>query len=114
VKIGVTFLKKGVWKGRRIVSENWVEKSASPFGGNTGIDVPDEDSGKCGYSYTWWTKAFDVAGRRIEMYSAGGWGGQHIMVLPALDAVVVFTGGNYTTWRPPFKILEQYVLPAFP
>jgi len=46
------------------------------------------------------------------MFSAGGWGGQHIMVLPELNSVVVFTGGNYVTKRPPFKIIKKYVLPA--
>jgi len=47
------------------------------------------------------------------MFYAGGWGGQHIMVLPELNTVVVFTGGNFVTKRPPFKILEKYILPAF-
>ena len=47
------------------------------------------------------------------MYSAGGWGGQHIMVFPELNTVVVFTGGNYVTKRPPFEILREYVMPAF-
>jgi len=46
------------------------------------------------------------------MYSAGGWGGQHIMVLPEINTVVVFTGGNYVSKRPPFKILEKYILSA--
>ena len=46
------------------------------------------------------------------MFSAGGWGGQKIMILPALATVVVFTGGNYTTKRPPYKILERYILPS--
>ena len=47
------------------------------------------------------------------MYAAGGFGGQHIMVLPEVNTVVVFTGGNYLTKRPPFKILKKYVIPAF-
>jgi hypothetical protein len=34
------------------------------------------------------------------------------MVLPELDAVVVFTGGNYLTRRLRFRILEKYILPA--
>lgn len=46
------------------------------------------------------------------MYSAGGWGGQHIMVLPEINTVVVFTGSNYVSKRPPFKILEKYILSA--
>jgi len=53
-----------------------------------------------------------VSGKQIRMFSAGGWGGQHIFVLPELNAVVVFTGGNYTSFRPPFEILERYLLPA--
>jgi len=47
------------------------------------------------------------------MYTASGFGGQHIMVLPELNTVVVFTCGNYLTKRPPFKILKKYVIPAF-
>jgi len=38
------------------------------------------------------------------MYYAGGWGGQLIMVLPELNTVVVFTGGNYVTKRPDFNL----------
>ena len=46
------------------------------------------------------------------MYSAGGWGGQEIMVFPKLGMVVVFTGGNFLSKTPPFKILEKYIIPA--
>lgn len=111
-KIGVTFLNNGVWNGKRIVSEEWVEKSAVPFPGNLGINVPGEASGKEGYSYGWWTKTYPIAGKKVNMYSAGGWGGQHIMVLPEVNTVVIFTGGNYVTKRPPFKILKKYIIPA--
>ena len=86
---------------------------AAPYPGNTGIDIPGEDSGKNGYSYSWWIKTYTRPGVKISMYSAGGWGGQHIMVLPEPDAVVVFTGGNFVTRRPPHKILEKYIIPAF-
>jgi CubicO group peptidase (beta-lactamase class C family) len=113
VKFGVTFLNKGVWNGQRIVTEQWVEKSATAFSGNHGINVPGEPSGRLGYSYTWWTKEYSHLGKKIHMYTASGWGGQHIMVLPEVNTVVVFTGGNYLTKRPPFKILKKYVIPAF-
>jgi len=111
-KIGATFLNNGVWNGEQVVPEQWVENSATAYPGNTGIDIPGEDSGLNGYSCSWWTKEYSESGRTVHMYSAGGWGGQHIMVLPELDAVVVFTGGNYVTHRPPFEILEDYLLPA--
>ena len=109
----MTFLNKGVWNGQQIISEQWVEKSATAFSGNNGINVPDEPSGRLGYSYTWWTKAYSHSGKKIHMYTASGFGGQHIMVFPELNAVVVLTGGNFVTYRPPFIIVEKYVLPAF-
>jgi len=112
-KFGVTFLNNGVWNGQQIISEQWVEKSATTFPGNTGINIPGEDSGRVGYSYSWWTKQYSESGKEIHMFYAGGWGGQLIMVLPEVNTVVVFTGGNYVTKRPDFNILEKYIIPAF-
>ncbi|MFC2145558.1 serine hydrolase domain-containing protein, partial [Actinomycetota bacterium] len=112
IKIGVTFLNNGIWNGKQIISQQWVEKSATPFAGNTGIKPPGEDSGRVGYSYSWWTKQYSDSGKDINVYWAGGWGGQRIMVFPELNIVVVFTGGNWTSKVQTFKILEKYVLPA--
>ena len=106
VKIGATFLNGGVWNGEQIISEQWVEKCSVAFQGNRGINAPGEDSGRLGYSYSWWTKTFVHSGKRTDMYTASGWGGQHVMILPEFNTVVVFTGGNYVTKRPPFKILK--------
>lgn len=120
-KIGVTFLNKGVWNGKRIISEEWVQKSATAFPGNHGINIPVTDQRRNGYSYSWWTKTFpdswwarlfSNSDERINIYYAGGWGGQNIMVLPELNTVVVFTGGNYTSKTTIFKILKKYIIPA--
>jgi len=112
MKFGIMFLDGGSWNDQQIVSGKWVYKSATAYRGNWEIDIPGEPSGKLGYSYTWWTKEYSAGGKLINMYAAGGWGGQHIMVLPEVNTVVVFTGGNYTTKRPPFKILKKYIIPA--
>ena len=47
------------------------------------------------------------------MFYAAGWGGQFIMVIPDLNSVVVFTGGNYLTHRPPFDILKKFILSVY-
>jgi CubicO group peptidase (beta-lactamase class C family) len=112
VKIGVTYLNNGVWKGEQIVSRQWVEKSATAFPGNNGIKIPGEDSGRTGYAYSWWTKQYSNAGKEINMFWALGWGGQKIIVFPEINAVVVFTGGNYTSEVKTFSILEKYIMPA--
>jgi CubicO group peptidase (beta-lactamase class C family) len=122
-KIGVTFLNNGVWHAKQIIAEQWVEKSATPFADNQGINVPGTDSRNVGYSYSWWTKHYPESGwqlsckssntvRGLYLYYAGGWGGQRIIVFPELNAVVVFTGGNYTYNVKTFNILEKYVIPA--
>ncbi|MDH5376825.1 MAG: beta-lactamase family protein [Gammaproteobacteria bacterium] len=112
-KIGVTFLNMGVWKGQRIISEQWVYKSAASFPGNNWMNDWDDHFGMRGYSYSWWTHHFVKSSKRIDMFYAGGWGGQFIMVIPELNTVVVFTGGNYLSYRPSFEILKKYILPAF-
>jgi len=112
VKIGVTFLNDGVWNGKQIISEQWLEKSATAFAGNKGINVPGTDKKNVGYSYSWWTKTFSDSGREVKMFYAAGWGGQNICVFPELRAVVVFTGGAYTSSTKTFTLLEKYIIPA--
>jgi len=112
VKIGATYLNNGLWKGERILSEQWVNKSAAEYPGNHLINIPGVASGRQGYSYSWWTKEYSHSGKKSKMYDAGGWGGQNIMVLPGLNMVVVFTGGNYTRIAEPHEILERFIIPA--
>jgi len=112
VKVGVTFLNKGVWDGKRIISEEWVENSSKPFRDNHGINIPGTDQRKNGYAYSWWTKQFSSSGEKIDLFYAGGWGGQNIIVFPEFNTVVVFNGGNYLTKTRIFKLLENYIIPA--
>jgi hypothetical protein len=57
---------------------------------------------------------FQVNGQTVEARMATGNGGQKLYVLPALDAVVVFTGSNYNSERdtPPNELMPKYVLPV--
>lgn len=121
-KIGITYLNGGVWKGKKIISEDWVEKCADHYNYNTWYNTflltkpPGASSigGRNGYSYGWWTYSFSTPiSKRIDIYYAGGWGGQNIIVIPKLNTIVVFTGGNYTSKTQQFTILKQYILPAY-
>lgn len=111
-KIGVTYLNNGIWDGTRIISEHWVRKSATTYPGNIGIKVPGSSVGKQGYSYSWWTLTHDFADKTLNIYSASGWGGQRIYVISELDAVVVFTAGNFTSKPKSDKFLIKYVIPS--
>jgi hypothetical protein len=47
LKFGVTYLNDGTWNGERVISSDWVEKSAEIYNNNKRINIPIEDSGKC-------------------------------------------------------------------
>jgi len=104
-KIGRLYLHSGLWSGTRLLSSEWVAASAPP------VFVMQPWPGCAGYSYGWWPRT-EIYGSGA--YAAEGWGGQALIVMPELGAVVVFTGGSY--WRSPLlsphQMMERYILPA--
>jgi CubicO group peptidase (beta-lactamase class C family) len=106
LKLGQVYLDGGVWNGKRIVSKKWVEVSTALH--------PMNAHGKDGYD--WHLNDIKLGDRVFKEYDASGNGGQLVMVLPELDLVVLFTGGNYGNfgvWRH-FRdeLLPQYILAA--
>ena len=111
LKVGILFLD-GEWKNKKIVTADWISKSATAYPVNTAIKVPGTDHGRCGYTYSWWNKEVNIDNQKLGMFWAGGWGGQKILVIPKLQTVIVLTGGNYTSKTKQFKLLTKYLLPA--
>lgn len=100
-KLGQLYLDRGTWAGQRVVCEEWV-KSA------TAQQVEGVD-----YGYQWWRTRFDVGGRSFPSFYASGRGGQFVFVLPDLELVAVFTGGNTDErYLQPFEMMARHVLPA--
>ncbi len=115
-KFGQLFLDRGVWNGRRIVSQEWVDRStrrrvaALP----PGSQIPHELE-EMGYGYHWWTHRRFLGSERTSTFLAAGNGGQVIYVFPGFDLVVVFTGSNYNDpkgHRQPRQIVRSFILPA--
>jgi CubicO group peptidase (beta-lactamase class C family) len=106
-RFGQLFLQNGRWNGEQIVSEEWVQLSATTV---FPIRETQADS-QVGYSFGWWP-VVDLYGQGA--YAAKGWGGQEIIVMPEYDMVAVFTGGSY--WRPPLlnphRMMVLHVLPS--
>ena len=102
-KLGLLFLDGGVWRGERIVSQEWIAEATKAHAIPSGAD---------GYGYHWWLETFHVGSSSFDSYYAAGWGGQRLMVFPALELVVVMTGGNYVEDEPVDEILIRYILPA--
>jgi CubicO group peptidase (beta-lactamase class C family) len=82
-KIGYLVLNKGNWKGKQVVSREWIKQSAQP--------QIYEDEGTA-YGYLWWIP-LDTPG----LFEGRGRGGQRLVIWPQKNMVVVLIGnGEYT------------------
>jgi CubicO group peptidase (beta-lactamase class C family) len=106
-KIGLLFLNRGMWNGRRVVSNDWVDRATARI-----VRPGREHAWADWYGYGWWHWDLTAGGRTWPAYMASGWGGQWIVVVPAADLVFVSTGGNYDRAEPmpARRMLEAYVL----
>ncbi|RKD90456.1 serine hydrolase domain-containing protein [Mangrovibacterium diazotrophicum] len=112
LKIGMMMLQNGKWNDQQIVSPEWISKSSTSFLPDMSINVPGEDLRDMGYGYTWWTKDETNNGQAVHWFSANGWGGQKIVVLPEFETVIVLTGANYTSKVKEYRIISDYLYKA--
>jgi len=96
--LGWLYLNKGNWKGKQIVSEQFIAEATSP-------SFPNANSA---YGYFWWLNTDDLSrkwhrpvfngtGKMVKsapanMYMATGYYGQLIYVIPDLNMVVTTMG----------------------
>lgn len=108
LKFGQLYLNGGVWNGKRIISEAWVEES---FKKHTRLQDQKE---KNEYGYFWWHDTYVINGKTIQPIEARGAGGQLIFVIPEIETVVVIMAGNYRNgkWSQSGKLFKEYILPA--
>lgn len=128
-KFGYLYLNGGQWDGQQLVPAAWAAESTANQEGVNGQVIaatmllpegetlpPGIERYRDGYGYQWWRGTF--AG--YPLYYAAGFGGQYIFVSHDLDLVTVMTGDTYMqleAYDPlrvvsPYKILEEYVIPA--
>lgn len=74
-RFGLLYLRGGYWEDDHVVPEWWVDDSFAPSPANSG------------YGYQWWRSGDDV-------FYALGFRGQHTVVMPSQDTVVVVLGDN--------------------
>lgn len=92
-RFGLLYLRDGVWDGRRLLPEGWVDHGRRP----RSTDVEENRL----YGSHWW-----VLGDAFGTFWANGYEGQNIMVCPALDLIAVRLGKTpadrtvaLTAWR---------------
>lgn len=81
-RFGALYLNGGVWNDERIFDESWVDYIATPTEGSDGT-----------YGAHFWLNAEgkypDVP---RDLYSANGYQGQYVFIIPSKDLVIVRTG----------------------
>ncbi|MEM6344515.1 MAG: serine hydrolase [Bacteroidota bacterium] len=92
-KIGQLMLNEGEWKGQQLISKEWIKKSTNMVTprdtvmariGGSSPSTPEYS-----YSYMWWLiEDFKDNPVYEGAYTASGYGGQYITVIPKLDLVV--------------------------
>ncbi|HEX6848641.1 MAG TPA: serine hydrolase [Chitinophagaceae bacterium] len=88
-RFGLLFLRKGKWKNKQIISEQWVNSVNQPSAPNRS------------YGLMWWTNEEGRLGNvSKKIYSADGFGGNFIVVDNEHDLVIV------TRWLEPNKIKD--------
>jgi CubicO group peptidase (beta-lactamase class C family) len=83
-RFGELILRDGVWDGRRILPEGWIDAARVPRS-------TDEEDGSL-YGLHWWLENDDLG-----TFSANGYEGQRIVIVPALDLVFVRLGKTPAT-----------------
>ncbi len=92
-KFGFLYLNNGTWDTQQLIPKDWVALSTSSY---SSVDTSTD------YCYGWWRKP------DLHAYYALGYAGQHILVIPQYDLVVVFTSYDLTHW-PYYDLLGQYI-----
>lgn len=100
-KFGQLYANDGVWQGKRILPEGWVDhaRNQHAFDAETAL----------GYGAHWWT----LPGERNSLVAAG-YEGQYIMVIPDRDLVVVRLGKTVAALRNEVVAHLRTVLEQFP
>ncbi|NOX89079.1 MAG: serine hydrolase [Calditrichaeota bacterium] len=105
-KLGYLFLQKGRWRGRQLVSEEWVTESTKMRVDNT--DQPD-------YGYQWWGGDFYCQDTTWYTFFASGHGGQKVIVFPDYNLIVVISQqvfNNPLGHLNFIAILNNYIVPS--
>ncbi|HLL93655.1 MAG TPA: serine hydrolase [Spirosoma sp.] len=104
-KFGQLYLQKGVWNGKRLISEAWIaDATRSQVQSAGGKRKAEENDWLQGYCYQFWRCRHDT-------YRGDGAYGQYCIVLPNQDAVVAITSET-SDMQAILDAVWNHILPA--
>lgn len=121
LKLGQLVTNKGVWNHKQVVSGKWITQSTL-----CDIPIPDfsfmkssrsklADPQPTYYGFYWYREMIKTKDIQENVLFASGNGGQFIFIIERLNLTVVFTQGNYKSFKAKqaFEILARFILPAY-
>ncbi|MCW7506400.1 serine hydrolase domain-containing protein [Leptospira levettii] len=105
LKLGRFVLNGGNWKGKQIVSKQWLDDSLKKQI-NSQVKIFRKDGKSLFYGYQWWLGETILEEKKIPWSVALGNGGQLIFAFPSMDMVIVTTAGGYGDPTTIQRILE--------
>jgi hypothetical protein len=104
-KLGQLYLQKGVWRGKRLLSEEWIDAATKKQVPNANPGDPNAAADwQQGYGYQFWRCQHDA-------YRGDGAFGQFCVVMPDQDAVLAITAG-VKNMQAVLDVVWQHLLPA--
>ena len=78
-RFGLLFLRNGSWKGKEIISPEWINK----------MRIPSENNDT--YGYMWWLNRGDRKWHNLSenIFYGSGFGGNYVIVVPEHELVIV-------------------------
>jgi len=112
IKIGQLVLNHGIYKGKTIVSSDYIDISTQ-----TKISTGNTMNFASSYGYCWWLGQKD----EIDYVFANGYGGQFIVIVPSLELIVVATNSlsGVTSsvaneqWYRTLELIINSIIPSF-
>ena len=79
-RFGTLYCTGGVWNHQQILTRDWISASFTSY------SLTNDVAPGGGYGYLWWLQVLDDS---IPMYTARGWGGHVVAVVPGYKLVLV-------------------------
>ncbi len=111
-RFGQMYLQKGVWQGKRILSEAWIAEATRATSDNSNTQTDPDWT--VGYGYQFWRC-------RHDCYRGDGVFGQYCVIMPQQDAVLAINSGVRDlqavlnkVWQHLLPVMGPTALPADP
>ena len=105
-KFGQLYLQKGMWNGKRLLSEEWVADATRSHISNVGDPADPNSDWQQGYGFQFWRC-------RHDCYRGDGAFGQYCIVIPQTDMVVAITS-SVTDMQAVMNLVWKYLLSVAP